>query len=152
MTMRSIFTFLVFLFTTQAVSAQAKPVAIPHMPVEKKKFHFGADQDTAGGYTQAIKVDNVIYISGTVVLDITPESIRYVYKVIEKSLEPFGATLQNVVKETIFTTDIEAVKKYNNIRKEIYKGDYPASSWIQVARLFMHEARLEIEVVAHLKK
>jgi enamine deaminase RidA (YjgF/YER057c/UK114 family) len=44
------------------------------------------------------------------------------------------------------------VKKYNNIRKEIYKGDYPASSWIQVARLFMHEARLEIEVVAHLKK
>jgi enamine deaminase RidA (YjgF/YER057c/UK114 family) len=80
-----------------------------------------------------------------VVLDITPESIRYVYKVIEKSLEPFGATLQNVVKETIFTTDIEAVKKYNNIRKEIYKGDYPASSWIQVARLFMHEARLELK-------
>ena len=150
--MRPIFTFLVFLFTTQAVSAQTKPAAIPHIPIEKKKFHFGADQDTAGGYTQAIKVDNVIYISGTVVLDITPESIRYVYKVIEKSLEPFGATLQNVVKETIFTTDIEAVKKYNNIRKEIYKGDYPASSWIQVARLFMHEARLEIEVVAHLKK
>jgi enamine deaminase RidA (YjgF/YER057c/UK114 family) len=150
--MRPIFTFLVFLFTTQAVSAQPKPATVPHIPIEKKKFHFGADQDTAGGYTQAIKVDNVIYISGTVVLDITPESIRYVYKVIEKSLEPFGATLQNVVKETIFTTDIEAVKKYNNIRKEIYKGDYPASSWIQVARLFMHEARLEIEVVAHLKK
>ena len=150
--MRPIFTFLVFLFTTQAVSAQTKPATVPHIPIEKKKFHFGADQDTAGGYTQAIKVDNVIYISGTVVLDITPESIRYVYKVIEKSLEPFGATLQNVVKETIFTTDIEAVKKYNNIRKEIYKGDYPASSWIQVARLFMHEARLEIEVVAHLKK
>ena len=150
--MRSIFTFLVLLFITQVVSAQSKPAAIPHIPIEKKKFHFGADQDTAGGYTQAIKVDNVIYISGTVVLDITPESIRYVYKVIEKSLEPFGATLQNVVKETIFTTDIEAVKKYNNIRKEIYKGDYPASSWIQVARLFMHEARLEIEVVAHLKK
>ena len=150
--MRPIFTFLVLLFITQVVSAQSKPAAIPHIPIEKKKFHFGADQDTAGGYTQAIKVDNVIYISGTVVLDITPESIRYVYKVIEKSLEPFGATLQNVVKETIFTTDIEAVKKYNNIRKEIYKGDYPASSWIQVARLFMHEARLEIEVVAHLKK
>jgi len=150
--MRPIFTFLVLLFITQVVSAQTKPAAIPHIPIEKKKFHFGADQDTAGGYTQAIKVDNVIYISGTVVLDITPESIRYVYKVIEKSLEPFGATLQNVVKETIFTTDIEAVKKYNNIRKEIYKGDYPASSWIQVARLFMHEARLEIEVVAHLKK
>jgi enamine deaminase RidA (YjgF/YER057c/UK114 family) len=120
--------------------------------IDKKKFHFGAEQDTAGGYAQAIKVDNIIYVSGTVALDITPEGIKRVYKVIEKSLEPYGATLQNVVKETIFTTDIEAMKKHNAIRKEIYKGDYPSSTWVQISRLFMHEARLEIEVIAHLKK
>ena len=121
-------------------------------PISKKKFHFGAEQDTAGGYTQAILVDNIIYVSGTVALEVTPQSIKQVYKVIEKSLEPFGATLQNVVKETILTTDIEAMKRYNAVRKEVYKGDYPASSWMQVSRLFMHEARLEIEVIAHLKK
>jgi enamine deaminase RidA (YjgF/YER057c/UK114 family) len=120
--------------------------------IDKKKFHFGAEQDTAGGYAQAIKVGNIIYVSGTVALDITPEGIKRVYKVIEKSLEPYGATLQNVVKETIFTTDIEAMKKHNAIRKEIYKGDYPSSTWVQISRLFMHEARLEIEVIAHLKK
>jgi enamine deaminase RidA (YjgF/YER057c/UK114 family) len=120
--------------------------------IEKKKFHFGAEQDTAGGYTQALRVDNVIYISGTVATDITEKDVRRVYRVIEKSLEPFGATLQNVVKETIYTTDIEAMKSFNHIRKAIYKGDYPASTWVQISRLFMPEAKLEIEVVAHLKK
>jgi enamine deaminase RidA (YjgF/YER057c/UK114 family) len=143
--MRKLIYVVLMIFSASLTYAQSNPI-------EKKKFHFGAEQDTVGGYTQALKVDNVIYVSGTVALDITPESIKHVYKVIQKSLEPFGATLQNVVKETIFTTDIEAMKKHNNIRKEIYKGDYPASSWIQVSRLFMHEARLEIEVVAHLKK
>jgi len=118
--------------------------------IEKKKFHFGAEQDTAGGYTQALRVGNVIYISGTVATDITEKDVRRVYRVIEKSLEPFGATLQNVVKETVYTTDIEAMKSFNNIRKAIYKGDYPAATWVQISRLFMPEAKLEIEVIAHL--
>ena len=143
--MKSILLSLFFLTATGICLAQDNRI-------EKKKFHFGAEQDTAGGYTQAIKVDNVIYVSDTVALNVTPEDIRRVYKVIEKSLEPYGATLQNVVKETIYTTDIEAMKKHNGIRKEIYKGDYPSSTWLQVSRLFMHEARLEIEVIAHLKK
>lgn len=120
--------------------------------IEKKKFHFGKEQDTVGGYTQALRVDNVIYISGTVATDITEKDVRRVYRVIEKSLEPFGATLQNVVKETVYTTDIEAMKSFNNIRKAIYKGDYPAATWVQISRLFMPEAKLEIEVIAHLKE
>lgn len=120
--------------------------------IEKKKFHFGAEQDTAGGYTQALKVDNVIYISGTVATNITEQDVKRVYRVIQKSLEPFGATLQNVVKETLYTTDIEAMKSLNHVRKAMYKGDYPAATWVQISRLFMPEAKLEIEVVAHLPK
>lgn len=120
--------------------------------IEKKKFHFGQEQDTVGGYTQSLKVGNVIYISGTVATDITEKDLKRVYKVIEKSLEAQGATLQNVVKESIFTTDIEALKALNHVRKSIYKGDYPASTWVQITRLFMPEAKLEIEVIAHLKE
>lgn len=44
--------------------------------IEKKKFHFGAEQDTSAGYAQAVKIDNVIYVSGTVTRDITPASIK----------------------------------------------------------------------------
>lgn len=120
--------------------------------IEKKKFHFGAEQDTSAGYAQAVKVDNMIYVSGTVARDITPASIKRLYQTIERSLAAFGATLQNVVKENLYTTDIEAMKTHNEARKEMYKGDYPAATWVQISRLYMPDARLEIEVIAHLPK
>ena len=57
-----------------------------------------------------------------------------------------------MVKENLYTTDIEAVKKYNDARKVFYKGDFPAATWVQIARLFMYDARLEVELIAHLPK
>jgi len=121
--------------------------------ISKEKFHFQlGQQDTTGGYAQVVKVDNVLYVSGTVATGITEKDLRHVYRVIEKSLQHYGATMQNVVKETVFTTDIEAVKALNQVRKQLYNGDYPASTWVQISRLFMPEAKLEIEVVAHLPR
>jgi 2-iminobutanoate/2-iminopropanoate deaminase len=93
-----------------------------------------------------------LYISGAVARDVTPEGIANVYRALEKSLKSFGATFQNVVKENLYTTDMEAMKKYNDARKAFYKGDFPAATWIQVPRLYMHDARLEVELVAHLPK
>ncbi len=122
--------------------------------IQKSKWHWDdpLKQDTSAGYVQVVKVDNVLYISGAVALEVTPEGITSVYKALEKSLKSYGATFQNVVKENLYTTDMEAMKKYNDARKVFYKGDYPAATWMQVTRLFMHEARLEVELVAHLPK
>ena len=122
--------------------------------IQKSKWHWDdpLKQDTSAGYVQVVKVDNVLYISGAVALEVTPEGITSVYKALEKSLKSYGATFQNVVKENLYSTDMEAMKKYNDARKVFYKGDYPAATWMQVTRLFMHEARLEVELVAHLPK
>ena len=121
--------------------------------IKKEKYNWGTGtQDTTAGYAQAVKVDNVIYISGTVARDVNPEGIKRVYDALEKILKSYGATFQNVVKENLFTTDIEAMKKYNDTRKAYYKGDFPAATWMQVPRLFMADARLEIELIAHLPK
>jgi len=120
--------------------------------IEKEKWHWDdpLKQDTAAGYVQVVKADNVLYISGAVAREVTPEGITRVYQALERSLKSFGATFQNVVKENLYTTDMEAMKKYNNTRKAFYKGDYPAATWVQISRLFMHDARLEVELVAHL--
>lgn len=120
--------------------------------IQKEKWHWGdpLKQDTGAGYVQVVKVDNVLYISGAVARDVTPEGITRVYQALERSLKSFGATFQNVVKENLYTTDMEAMKKYNDSRKVFYKGDFPAATWVQVARLFMHDARLEVELVAYL--
>jgi 2-iminobutanoate/2-iminopropanoate deaminase len=120
--------------------------------IEKKKFHWGRDQDTTAGYAQAIKVDNVLYISGTVSRDVTPEGVRNVYTALERTLQHYGATFQHVVKENLYTTDIEAMKLNNFVRKQFYKGDFPAATWVQISRLYMPDAKLEIELIAHLPK
>src|SRR6187401_733082 len=122
--------------------------------IKKEKWHWGnaLQQDTSAGYVQVVKVENVLYISGAVARDVTPEEITRVYQALERSLKSFGATFQNVVKENLYTTDMEAMKKHNDARKVFYKGDFPAATWMGVARLFMADAKLEVELIAHLPK
>ena len=121
--------------------------------IQKQKFHFGNNmQDTAAGYAQAVKVENILYISGTVAIDITPEGIKQLYSTLEKTLNHYGAGFQHVVKENLYTTDIEAMKSHNEFRKVFYKNDFPAATWIQVSRLYMPDAKLEVELIAHLPK
>jgi|SRR5687767_11259828 len=122
--------------------------------IKKEKWHWGnaLQQDTSAGYVQVVKVDNVLYISGAVAKDVTPEGITRVYQALERSLKSFGAGFQNVVKENLYTTDMEAMKTHNAARKAFYKGDFPAATWMGVSRLFMADAKLEVELIAHLPK
>ncbi|NML21373.1 RidA family protein [Pseudoflavitalea sp. G-6-1-2] len=122
--------------------------------IAKEKWHWGnkLQQDTTAGYVQVLKVDNILYISGAVSTEITPEGITQVYKALERSLKSFGASFQHVVKENLYTTDIDAMKKYNSSRKAFYNNDFPAATWVQVSRLYMPDAKLEVELVAHLPK
>jgi len=146
--MRKIFCMTAFLiFISAGLTAQ-------NNNIKKEKWHWdnALKQDTSAGYVQVVKVDNVLYISGAVAREVTPEGITRVYQALERSLKSFGATFQNVVKENLYTTDIEAMKKYNDARKAFYKGDFPAATWNQITRLFMADAKLEVELIAHLPK
>ncbi len=122
--------------------------------IKKEKWHWDnpLKQDTSAGYVQVVKVDNVLYISGVVSTEINHKGITQLYKGLEKSLKSYGATFQNVVKENLYTTDIEAMKQFNSARKAFYNGDFPAATWVQVSRLYMSEAKLEVELIAHLVK
>ena len=129
-------------------------IAAQNSDIKKEKWHWGnaLQQDTSAGYVQVVKVENVLYISGAVAREVTPEGITRVYQALERSLKSFGATFQNVVKENLYTTDMEAMKRYNDARKVFYKGDFPAATWMGVARLFMADAKLEVELIAHLPR
>lgn len=140
------FVIFIFLLNTN--------IAAQNNDIKKEKWHWGnaLQQDTSAGYVQVVKVENVLYISGAVARDVTPEGITRVYQALESSLKSFGATFQNVVKENLYTTDMEAMKRYNDARKVFYKGDFPAATWMGVLRLFMADAKLEVELIAHLPK
>jgi 2-iminobutanoate/2-iminopropanoate deaminase len=146
--MRKIFCLLILFQATLFLTMQGQN------DIKKDKWHWdnALKQDTSAGYVQVVKVENVLYISGAVARDVTPEGITRLYSSLEQSLKSFGATFQNVVKENLYTTDMEAMKRHNAARKAFYKGDYPAATWVQISRLFMHDARLEVELIAHLPK
>ncbi len=123
-------------------------------PIKKEKWHWGNPnkQDTSAGYAQAVKAGDVLYISGTVATEINEEGVKQLYGGLERSLKQYGLTFQHVVKENLYTTDIEAMKQFNYVRKQFYKGDFPAATWVQIVRLYMPDAKLEIEMIAHFPK
>ncbi len=68
---------------------------------KKKKWHWNnnkAKQDTVAGYTQVLKVDNILYISGAVATEITPEGITSVYNDLKASLSSFELPLRMLLK------------------------------------------------------
>ena len=144
----NIVSFVIFIFLLNT------NIAAQNNDIKKEKWHWGnaLQQDTSAGYVQVVKIENVLYISGAVARDVTPDGITRVYQSLERSLKSFGATFQNVVKENLYTTDMEAMKRYNDARKVFYKGDFPAATWMGVSRLFMADAKLEVELIAHLPK
>ena len=124
--------------------------------ITKKKYYGGQfnQQDSSIGYTEAVLVDNVLYISGWLDKGTIAEQLQGLYVNLGKILKAYGATYQNVVKETLFTTDMEAVKSNNEVRKVFYQGDYPAATWVQISRLYegRKDAQIEVELIAHLPK
>ena len=57
-------------------------------------------------------------------------------------------TFADVVKENVYTTDLEAFKKTKDVRKTFYGANLPASTWVEVRRLFLQTFVVEIELVA----
>ncbi len=142
---------IVILFAIISSTAIAQQIKAP---IEKEKWHWGNPnkQDTSAGYAQAVKVGDVLYISGTVTAEINEEGVKQLYSSLDRSLKQYGLTFQHVVKENLYTTDIDAMKQFNYVRKQFYKGDFPAATWVQIVRLYMPDVKLEIELIAHFPK
>ena len=116
-------------------------------PTQEKQKVVGVHE--AIGYSDAIQVGNTVYVSGVVARGETmQQQLEGIYAGLTRVLAQFGATLQDVTKETAFTTDMEALKAANPARLKAYAGHAPAATWVQIQRLFMPSALLEIEVIA----
>lgn len=74
-------------------------------------FHFNAAGERAVGYAQAVRVGDTIYVSGTVARGASlAEQLAGACERIRLTLEHYGATFADVVKETIYTTDFDALR------------------------------------------
>ncbi len=129
---------LLFALLVSTVSAQE---------LRKEKFSRGPWENEIG-YAQAVRVGNTLYISGSTGSGSMPDAIRSAFTAIKETLAASRLHFRHVVKETAYTTDIEALKAAKEVRKTYYGSDFPAATWVQVDRLFTPETVLEVEVVA----
>lgn len=112
-----------------------------------------------GSYSPGWEVSGgrLIYVAGQVPSDAQGRTVargdivgqtRQVFENIRAVLAEAGATLADVIKITIFSTDIRFRDTINQIRGEVFKPPYPASTQVGVAALADPDFLVEIEAVA----
>ena len=133
----------------------------PEEPAARVKqiFHLNPYEKDFG-YSQAVLIDKTLYISGSVAADASGRLVsaddmagqmRAAYSNILRTLAAHGAGFDAVVKETIYTTNMDALLKAADLRFEFYdKERLPTTSWVQVQRLVDPGFLVQIEVVAEL--
>ena len=113
--------------------------------------------DPIGPYSQAIQAGNMLFLSGQVAID--PDSneliaggihqeTEQVMKNIEKLLEQSGYSFSEVVKTTIFLSDMRHFADVNKVYGSFFKGDFPARETVAVLGL-PKNANVEISVTAY---
>ncbi|HZY58911.1 MAG TPA: RidA family protein [Candidatus Binataceae bacterium] len=109
-----------------------------------------------GPYSQAIEVGGWIFCSGQIALEVGSGKLvtggietetRRVMENLREVLDAAGASLRDVVKTTIFLTDLGDFEVVNRVYSEHFEQPYPARSTIQVAAL-PRGARVEIDAIA----
>ncbi len=128
-----------------AACASSKPVG------RKSCWHLNP-VETDIGYCQAVRAGDLLHISGSVGKGEMPAAIRGAYDELKKTLEANGLSFANVVKETVFTTDLDAFIRNKGVRNEYYGGDFPAATWVQVQRLYSPAFVVEVEITAQISK
>ena len=129
------------------------------MNIDKQTKSFGMPWEKEYGYAQAVKVGDTIYVSGQVSHDETGKIVglgdmetqmRQAYTNIKKILAQYGATIDNIVDEIIFVTDMNtAFAAAVKCRKDIFSGTpNVASTIVQIQRLAFPELMIEIRCVA----
>lgn len=111
-----------------------------------------------GPYNQAVIVGQHMFISGTLAMDLQSkqlvkttikEETKMVMDYLGAILKEAGCSFDNVVKTTIFLSDINNFVHVNEVYASYFKGDFPARATIQAGRL-PKDANVEISMEAIL--
>ncbi|WP_300434874.1 RidA family protein [Christiangramia sp.] len=122
-------------------------------------FLLRPETERAYGYSHAVKIGNSIKISGAVSMDDEgnptavndlKQQMKNCYSDLEKILEHFACSFEDVVVENIFTTNMAKFLEVADYRKEIYTSHFPTGSWLGVNELALPEFLIEIELEAHI--
>ncbi len=131
------------------------------MTIRKEAKSLGMPWENEYGYSQAVKVGDTIYLSGQVSHDdkgnVLGEGdmevqMRAAYANIGKVLAQYGATMDNIVDEMLFVTDIDAAFPARaKMKQEVFSGSpVLGSTIVQIQRLAFPQLMIEIRCIARV--
>mgnify|MGYP006106123171 FL=1 len=113
-----------------------------------------------GPYSQAVRVDNTVYLSGQIPLipetmllcdgDITEQAMQ-VFRNLTAVAEAAGGTLNDSVKLNISMTDLSGFEQVNNVMQQFLSAPFPARACVQVAAL-PKGALIEVEAILYFSE
>lgn len=119
----------------------------------------GAKWEDIVGYSRAVKIGNIIEVTGTVAVDEHNQLVgkndayaqaHFIIGKIERILQQAGASLKDVVRTRMFVTDISRWEEYGRAHGEYFGSIKPCTSMIEVKGLIEPDYLIEIEATAIL--
>ena len=140
-----------------ATETTAKPVASE----APEYFNLRPKLEKEYGYTHAVKIGDDLKISGAVSMNDSgiivatgnmEQQMKNCYSDLEKILQHYGYTIDDVFAENIYTTNMDEFIKVSGYRNTVYKKQFPTGTWLEVKGLPLHGQLIEIDMEAHKTK
>lgn len=120
-------------------------------------YSSGAPWEDKVGYSRAVKVGNIIEVTGTVALNELNQVVgvgdayaqtRFILEKIGKVLESAGSGVKDIVRTRMFVTDISRWEEYGRAHGEVFHDIKPCTTMVEVKALIGPEYLVEIEATA----
>jgi 2-iminobutanoate/2-iminopropanoate deaminase len=127
--------------------------------MKREEFRVAGLSEPISHYTDAVRAGDLLFVSGIVPVDAGGALVggddvvaqaRAVFDVLGRVLAAAGATAGDVVKVTVFLIDIDDRPLVNPVRQEFFGDTRPASTLVEISRLAVPGAKIEVEAVAVL--
>jgi 2-iminobutanoate/2-iminopropanoate deaminase len=128
-------------------------------PAKRQEFKIEGLPAPLSHYTDAVRFGDILFVSGLTAHDSEGKLVggadaaaqtRQILVNLKRVLDAAGAAMADVLKLTVFLTDINDRAAINPVRQEFFGAAKPASTLIEVSRLALPEMKVEIEAVVGL--
>jgi reactive intermediate/imine deaminase len=125
--------------------------------VTRREYRVAGQAEPISHFTDAVQAGNLLFVSGIVPVDEERRLVggddvvaqaRCVFDNMRDVLAAAGCTFADIVKVTVFLTDVGDRAAINPVRQEVFGNARPASTLVEISALVIPGAKIEVEAIA----